>query len=57
MLVKTVTSTARHSEYLCDTTPSKANGEEVHVLSCHSRAHRPRRAILRGVIWPLVEKL
>jgi hypothetical protein len=33
-------STARHSKYLCDITPCKAYGEEVYVLSCHSRAHK-----------------
>ena len=49
---------------LCDTTPCKANGEEVYVLSCHSRAHKAQGRNYhghvdrpKGVIWPLVEKL
>ena len=57
-------STARHSKYLCDTTPCKANGEEVYVLSCHGRAHKAQGRNShghvdrpKGVIWPLVEKL
>ena len=63
-LLKTTFRPHAIQKYLCDTTPCKANGEEVYVLSCHSRAHKAQGRNYhghvdrpKGVIWPLVEKL